>query len=120
MAQWGVADRWSAPLETFTTRRGDCEDYAIAKYVALRAAGVAEEDVKLVVVRDTAAEENHAMVAVRLDGGWIILDNRSLALVRDNEMSWATPLLVLDDNGVRQFVAPGSIAKLQEIAPGSF
>jgi hypothetical protein len=35
-------------------------------------------------------------------------------------MSWATPLLVLDDNGVRQFVAPGSIAKLQEIAPGSF
>jgi predicted transglutaminase-like cysteine proteinase len=120
VAQWGVADRWSAPLETFTTRRGDCEDYAIAKYVALRAAGVAEEDVKLVVVRDTAAEENHAMVAVRLDGGWIILDNRSLALVRDNEMSWATPLLVLDDNGVRQFVAPGSIAKLQEIAPGSF
>ena len=24
VAQWGVADRWSAPLETFTTRRGDC------------------------------------------------------------------------------------------------
>ena len=36
VAQWGVADRWSAPLETFTTRRGDCEDYAIAKYVARR------------------------------------------------------------------------------------
>jgi predicted transglutaminase-like cysteine proteinase len=120
VAQWGVADRWSAPLETFTTRRGDCEDYAIAKYVALRAAGVAEEDVKLVVVRDTAAGENHAMVAVRLDGGWIILDNRSLVLVRDSEMLRATPLLVLDDNGVRQFMAPGSSAKLQEIAPASF
>jgi predicted transglutaminase-like cysteine proteinase len=120
LAQWGVADRWSAPLETFTTRRGDCEDYAIAKYVALRAAGMAEQDVKLVVVRDTAAEENHAMVAVRLDDAWIILDNRSLVLVRDSEMLWVTPLLVLDDNGVRQFVAPGSIAKLQEIAPGSF
>jgi predicted transglutaminase-like cysteine proteinase len=120
LAQWGVADRWSAPLETFTTGRGDCEDYATAKYVALRAAGVAKEDVKLVVVRDIAAEENHAMAAVRLDGGWIILDNRSLVLVRDSEMLWATPLLVLDDNGVRQFVAPGSIAKLQETAPGSF
>jgi hypothetical protein len=28
VAQWGVADRWSAPFETFITRRGDCEDYA--------------------------------------------------------------------------------------------
>ena len=35
LAQWGVADRWSAPLDTLTTGRGDCEDYAIAKYVAL-------------------------------------------------------------------------------------
>ena len=41
LAQWGVPDRWSAPLETFSTGRGDCEDYAIAKYVALTAAGVA-------------------------------------------------------------------------------
>ena len=41
MAQWGVPDRWSAPLDTFTTGRGDCEDYAIAKYVALTEAGVA-------------------------------------------------------------------------------
>ena len=120
VAQWGVADRWSAPFETFTTRRGDCEDYAIAKYVALRAAGVAEADVKLVVVRNTAVGEDHAVVAVRLDGAWIILDNRWLPLVRDREMWWATPLLVLDDNGVRRFLAPGAIAKLPEIAPSLF
>jgi predicted transglutaminase-like cysteine proteinase len=120
VAQWGVADRWSAPLETFTTRRGDCEDYAIAKYVALRAAGLAEADVKLVVVRNTAAGVDHAVVAVRLDDAWIILDNRWLPLVHDREMPRTTPLFVLDDNGVRQFVAPGSMAKLQEIAPGSY
>jgi predicted transglutaminase-like cysteine proteinase len=120
VTQWGVADRWSAPFETFTTRRGDCEDYAIAKYVALRAAGVAEADVKLVVVRNTAAGEDHAVVAVRLDGAWIILDNRWLPLVRDREMPRARPLFVLDDNGVRRFVAPGPIAKLPEIAPGAF
>jgi hypothetical protein len=51
---------------------------------------------------------------------WIILDNRWLPLVPDREMWRATPLFVLDDNGVRQFVAPESIAKLQQIAPGSF
>ncbi len=35
-AQYGEADRWSAPLATFATAKGDCEDYAFAKYVALR------------------------------------------------------------------------------------
>jgi hypothetical protein len=81
---------------------------------------VAEADVKLVVVRNTAAREDHAVVAVRLDGAWIILDNRWLPLVRDSEMLRATPLFVLDDNGVRRFVAPGLIAKLPEIASSLF
>ena len=31
--QHGEADRWSAPLASFATAKGDCEDYAIAKYV---------------------------------------------------------------------------------------
>jgi hypothetical protein len=35
-------------------------------------------------------------------------------------MPRATPLFVLDDNGVRRFVAHGSIAKLPEIAPSAF
>jgi len=110
--QWGVADRWSAPLETFTTRRGDCEDYAIAKYVALRTAGVAPQDIKLVVVRSTDISENHAVVAVRLDGAWVILDNRSLALVPDREMWRATPVFEIDENGVRQFLTPTANATL--------
>src|SRR5215469_2499210 len=97
LTQWGVDDRWSAPLVTFTTERGDCEDYAIAKYVALSAAGISPQDIRLVVVRDTAAGKSHAVVAVRLDGDWLILDNRRLALVRDRE---------LDGNGVRRFVDP--------------
>jgi predicted transglutaminase-like cysteine proteinase len=60
--QWGVADRWSPPLEAFSTGRGDSEDYAIAKYVALRAAGVPKQDVKFVIVRNTDVDENHAIV----------------------------------------------------------
>ena len=41
LAQHGDGDFWSAPLATFTAGAGDCEDYAIAKYVALREAGIA-------------------------------------------------------------------------------
>ena len=38
LAQYGEIDVWSSPLLTFTTGRGDCEDYAIAKFVALHQA----------------------------------------------------------------------------------
>jgi len=103
LAQWGVIDRWSAPLATLTTGLGDCEDYAIAKYVALKEAGVAAEDVKLVIVRDLAVGGEHAVAAVRLNGHWIILDNRRLILVEDNEIRQMVPLFVLDQSGVRKF-----------------
>jgi predicted transglutaminase-like cysteine proteinase len=106
LAQWGVPDRWSAPLETFGTGRGDCEDYAIAKYVALTAAGVAVPNVKLVIVRNTTADEDHAVVAVRLDGNWIMLDNRWLTLVEADAMPDVIPLFVLDRDGVRRFAPP--------------
>jgi predicted transglutaminase-like cysteine proteinase len=106
MKQWGVSDRWSAPLETLATGRGDCEDYAIAKYVALIDAGVAKENVKLVIVHNRLTEEDHAVAAARLDGAWLILDNRSLALAPAEALRGATPLFVLDDTGAKIFV-PG-------------
>jgi predicted transglutaminase-like cysteine proteinase len=103
LAQWGVIDRWSAPLVTLNTGRGDCEDYAIAKYVALKEAGVAAEDLRLVIVRDLAVGGDHAVVAARLDGDWIVLDNRWLTLVEDSQTRQMVPLFVLDQTGVRQF-----------------
>ena len=119
LVQWGVVDRWSAPLETFTTHRGDCEDYAIAKYVALRAAGVAPKDIKLIVVRNTDVGENHVVVAVQLDGAWVILDNRWLALVQDREMWRAIPLFEIDEDGVHQFVTPTTNAQVRDRALAS-
>src|SRR5207253_2805276 len=52
LAQWGEIDRWSAPLTTFGSAKGDCEDYAIAKYVALREAGYPKDQLRLLLVRD--------------------------------------------------------------------
>jgi predicted transglutaminase-like cysteine proteinase len=115
-AQWGVADRWSAPLATLTSGRGDCEDYAIAKYAALIAAGFAEDDLRLVIVRDIALGEDHAIVTARLDGSWIVLDNRRLTLVTDVEMQRVVPLFVLDHDGVKQFT-PALVAGTPPTAP---
>ena len=69
-AQYGVADLWSSPLATLAAGAGDCEDYAIAKYVALREAGLDNEDLRLLVVRDTNLHRNHAVVAA--SPGWAL------------------------------------------------
>ena len=58
---------------------------------------------KLVIVRDLTVGAEHAVVAARLDGDWLILDNRWLMLVEDSQMRQMLPLFVLDQTGVRQF-----------------
>jgi predicted transglutaminase-like cysteine proteinase len=103
-AQWGVTDHWSPPFETLQTHRGDCEDYAIVKYVALLQAGLSRDDVKIVILRNLLPKEDHAAVAARVDGQWLILDNRRLALVRDTDMVGSIPKFVLDEEGTRRFV----------------
>jgi predicted transglutaminase-like cysteine proteinase len=51
LAVWGEEDHWASPLETLHKGRGDCEDFAIAKYAALLAAGVTPARMRLVYVR---------------------------------------------------------------------
>ena len=46
--QWGLDDYWATPREAVAQRRGDCEDYAIAKYFSLRKLGVASDKLWLV------------------------------------------------------------------------
>ena len=103
-AQYGVEDYWATPLETLGSGAGDCEDYAIAKYVALRESGIIADDLRLVIVRDIKGETNHAVLAVRYDENWLILDNRTLVMVNAEEALHYYPLFVLDQRGVRTFV----------------
>jgi len=105
-AQHGEADRWSSPLETFATAKGDCEDYAIAKYVALREAGFPREDLRLMLVRDRAVRQDHAVLAARLDGQWLVLDNRRSELIEDSGATNLAPLFAIDHAGVHLFAAP--------------
>ena len=111
LAQWGVADLWSPPLAandngSFDTGFGDCEDFAIAKYVALRAAGVPAKQLRVLLVRDNIARLDHAVLAANEDGHWFILDNRWTAAVEDNDVRRFTPLFALDDEGVKLLAAP--------------
>jgi predicted transglutaminase-like cysteine proteinase len=48
---WGQVDYWATPLEMLNKGAGDCEDYAIGKYLSLIAAGVSPVKMRLVYVR---------------------------------------------------------------------
>ncbi len=50
------------------------------------------------------------MVAARLDGRWLILDNRRMAMVEDIHATELQPLFAFDHAGVRQFGAPAMVA----------
>ena len=104
LAQYGAIDVWSSPLVTFATGAGDCEDYAIAKFVALRHAGISPDDLRIVIMRDTIGGEDHAVAAARLDGHWLMLDNRRMAMIDDAHVSNTLPTFVIDQYRVMQYV----------------
>ena len=57
---WAQADYWASPLELLQQGRGDCEDYAIAKYFSLLALGMPVARLRLVYVRAQVGGDSQA------------------------------------------------------------
>ncbi len=72
---WGVKDYWESPGQ-FMARFGDCEDYAIAKYLSLKLLGYNEKDMRIVVVKDLNLKIGHAVLVIFYKGNPYILDNQ--------------------------------------------
>lgn len=78
---WQQDDYWASLLDTLAKGAGDCEDYAIAKYVSLLLAGVPEKKLRLTYVRmqrtERADPEAHMILAYYAEpsGEPLILDN---------------------------------------------
>jgi predicted transglutaminase-like cysteine proteinase len=104
--QWGVPDLWSAPLSTFGTGFGDCEDYVIAKYVALRESGVLDDDLRMVLGYDKGRRSGHAVLAVRNDGDWLVLDHLAPRPLDATDLSGFVPLFSFNTHGVSLLAMP--------------
>lgn len=101
LALYGADDVWSPPLATFAMGAGDCEDYAIAKFVALQEAGVSADDLGIVILQDDIRKEYHAVVAARLDGNWLMLDNLHMIMVEDQQVRGYHPVFLINHDGVK-------------------
>jgi predicted transglutaminase-like cysteine proteinase len=105
---WGQSDYWATPLETIGTGVGDCEDFAIIKYVSLRMAGVPSGKLRLVYAK------------ARLDGSagpaWVahmvlayypapsaeplVLDNLDTAILPASQRPDLRPVFSFNSDGI--------------------
>ncbi|WP_283743553.1 transglutaminase-like cysteine peptidase [Sideroxydans sp. CL21] len=65
LAHWGAVDYWASPAEFIASNGGDCEDFVIAKYFALKESGIPAEKMRLAYVKSFQGGkiENHMVLA---------------------------------------------------------
>ena len=93
------AEIWQSAAESIRRGRGDCEDYALAKLALLAANGFDRRDLFLVIARDLIARTNHAVLAVRTDRGFVILDNATDDLVEGDRVNDYRPIFSYSASG---------------------
>lgn len=93
---WGTADHWSTPGE-FYSQSGDCEDFAIAKYVALKELGFDPAKMRIVVLADEELSKHHAVLMVNTDMGRLILDNQNGEILHDTDIKHYRPIYSINE-----------------------
>lgn len=77
---WGDPSHWETPFEFFR-RNGQCQDYAITKFLLLRELGVPNRAMRVVVLHDTRRQVDHAVLVVTVGTRTLVLDNLSPDIV---------------------------------------
>ena len=78
LQHWGKEDYWATPVEFLSTNGGDCEDFSIAKYFALRSLGVPDEKLRITYVKEIVVYNEAHMVLAYFpapDAEPLVLDN---------------------------------------------
>lgn len=104
LSNWGRNDRWVSPSEFFA-RGGDCEDYAIAKYFALRSLGISKDDLRILIVWDRLNNRQHAVLLVNTKGEHWFLDSRRQVVRPWKDAEHYQPLYSVHD-GFLWFLVP--------------
>ena len=96
---YGQADYWADARTTLRRRAGDCEDIAVAKMALLAGAGVRREDMYLTIARDLARNADHALLVVKSEGRFWLLDNNTDRLLDASAANDYRPILSYSAGG---------------------
>ena len=105
---WGISDYWATPLESIGHQAGDCEDFAIAKYVFLKKLNIDNNRLKLTYVRaqiqngDTRAFRAHMVLSYYQtpQSEPLILDNLTPEILPASSRKDLSPIFSFNDTGL--------------------
>lgn len=102
---WNQNDYWATPLEFMGRAAGDCEDFAIAKYMTLLELGVPNERLRLIYVRARTAgakSEAHMVLGYYENPGDepLILDNLITSIRPASRRPDLTPIFSFNSQGL--------------------
>lgn len=108
MVVWQQADYWASPLEFMGRGAGDCEDFAIAKYMSLLLLGVPNERLRMIYVRArSGGPSSHQSQAHMVLGYYaqplaepLILDNLIGSIRPATQRADLTPVFSFNNEGL--------------------
>jgi predicted transglutaminase-like cysteine proteinase len=98
LRNWGESNYWETPFE-FLLKSGQCQDYAIAKYLLLRAAGMPADKLRVVVLRDERLGLDHAVAVAYVGGEALLLDNQIRNVVPTASVPHYRPYYSINEQG---------------------
>ena len=125
------SDYWATPLETIRAKKGDCEDFAILKYYALRYLDVPADRMFIVAVGHNGNDGvNHATLVVDVqerpanDGAklppyFMVLDDDGVPRLIDMTKSKEAPYFAMNEAGIWTITPPPGSVKPPEKKPVS-
>ena len=93
---YGKSDYWATPTE-FLTHSGDCEDYSISKYFALRQLGFQKEELRIIVIWDEIRGIGHAVLSYHGGEDILILDSLTKFIVSDKRFKHYIPQISMNE-----------------------
>ena len=112
---YGAFDYWASAMETMHRSAGDCEDFAILKMWLLINLGLNPSDLYVVVVRSQRLAVQHAVLVIRLDGRFLIMDNLVREVSAANEIEDYLPVFSVNARSIwlHGFPAAHEVAALE-------
>ncbi len=99
---WNKKDYWATPFEFLGRSGGDCEDYVISKYFALRALGVSDDKLYLTYVK--AVKQNAAHMVLSYfetpQSVPLVLDNYNPQILEADERTDLLPIYSFNANSL--------------------
>lgn len=101
-SHWQKQDYWATPLESLSTRGGDCEDFVIAKYFSLIQAGVAQDKLRITYVKALKLNQAHMVLAYYATPSSepLILDNLTQSIERASKRRDLAPVYSFNGMGM--------------------